>query len=392
MANNVRQPKIPAERDYTPDALSERSHFISQATGADVTALHNSQEIDCYKGNVENIFGFIQIPVGLAGPLLLKGHYATGSFFVPLATTEGTLVASYNRGMKAITQCGGARVEVVKNEIYSSITFLTERPESARSVRTWILNHEADIKKVAEATTKHGRYLRCECTFCGSRLIVNLVYNPADAMGINMITSASYAASKLISQQNGNIQFLLPSALQGDKKATFYNFHHGRGRSVTAEVVLTDQAIAQTLKSTAELMYRGYQAMAETAPLAGSLGFNLHIANGITALALATGQDAAYVGESANGHLVMEKQGDELFVSLYIPSLYVGTVGGGTALPTHKPCLEMMTCKGENSALKLAEIFAGTCLAGEISTIAAISSYQFVSAHDALGRNRPRLR
>jgi hydroxymethylglutaryl-CoA reductase (NADPH) len=383
------QPKIPLEKDFTRQALSRRNKFVSEVTGVDLNALKSGVGIDCYKGNVENIFGFIQIPVGLAGPLILKGQHAKGDFFIPLATTEGTLVASYNRGMKAINQCGGARVEVVKNEIYSSVTFLTDNAESARSLQDWINNNQPNIQKTVEATTKHGKYIRSECTLYGTRLLVNFVYDPANAMGINMITSASFSVSAMISQQNNNIDFFLPSAFQGDKKATYYSFHRGRGRSVMAEVVISDEVLKKTLKSSAESIYCYYRNNIETAHLVGGYGFNMHIANGITALALATGQDPAYVGESANGHLIVEGQGDGLLFSVQIPSLYIGTVGGGTGLPTYKPCLEMLGCTGKDSALKLAEIFAGTCLAGEISVLSAIACHNFVEAHDTLGRNRP---
>ena len=187
----------------------------------------------------------------------------------------------------------------------------------------------------------------------------------------------------------GGSAFYLPSALQGDKKSTSYGFHRGRGRTATAQVLLSAGAIETVLHCTAETMLRYHRNNVETAQLSGGLGFNMHIANGITALGLATGQDVAYVAESANGQLVIEPLDGGLLLSLTIPSLYVGTVGGGTGLPTHLPCLEMMGCRGPGSALKLAEIFAGTCLAGEISVLAAIAGGRFVQAHDKLGRNRP---
>lgn len=381
-------PRIPSGQDYTFDALRKRNDFASQMTESDLSSLQRDEDVACYKGNVENIFGFIQIPLGLAGPLRLLGNYAQGDFLIPLATTEGSLVASYNRGMKAISRCGGASVKVTKNEIFSCAIFLTENPDAARALQDWIAANPSIVQQEAQATTKHGRYIRCECMQYGSRLVVNYVYDPADAMGINMITNASYAASKRISEKNGEIEFLLPAAFQGDKKATYYGFHHGRGRSVSAEVTLSAEVIETHLKSSADSMYRYYQNNIETAHLVGGYGFNMHIANGVTALGLATGQDPAYVGESANGHLIVEKQADGLLFTLNIPSLYLGTVGGGTSLPSHRPCLEMLGCTGKNAALKLAEIFAGTCLAGEISVIAAIASQQFVSAHNAFGRNK----
>ena len=384
-------PRISADDDFTDEALSQRNIFASNSTGANLDPLLQANEVGTYRGNVENIFGFIKIPLGLAGPLKLDGQHAQGDFLIPLATTEGSLVASYNRGMKAITQSGGATVSLTKNEIHASVTFMTDSPKSASALRNWIVTNDLKIKQAAESTTRHGEHLRTDCFIFGSRLLTNFVYDPADAMGINMISSASLTASALISKENGGVQFWLPSALQGDKKATFFNFLRGRGRSVGAHAVIPNKILKDTLKSDAKSILRYHQNNIETAHLTGGFGFNMHIANGITALGLATGQDIAYLGESANGHLIVEEQQDGLLFSLTIPSLYVGTVGGGTALPTHKPCLEMLECSGPGSVLKLAEIFAGTCLAGEISVLAAIASQDFVSAHNLLGRNRPKL-
>ncbi len=382
-------PTLPPGDDYDEEAVSARHAWASETSAADLGALWQGGETNSYRGNIENLFGFIRLPVGMAGPLLLCGTHAKGEFLVPLATTEGTLVASYNRGMRAIRECGGADTAVVRNEIYSTATFVTKGPKAVAQLAAWMDQNRAAIAEVVGTQTNHGHFLRTECIPFGARLVANFFYDPADAMGINMITSATHAVCGMISERHGGLTFFLPSALQGDKKATFYGFHGGRGRSVTAHVLLSAAVIRGTLHSSVEAILRYHRNNIELAQLSGGLGFNMHIANGITALGLATGQDAAYVGESANGQLVLERIGDDLLVSLTIPSLYVGTVGGGTGLPTHRPCLEMLGCLGPGSALKLAEIFAGTCLAGEISVVAAIASDQFVRAHDNLGRNRP---
>lgn len=382
-------PCFPPAEDYQAAAVEARRNWAAKTAIVDLEALHADEETAAYSGNIENLFGFVRLPVGLAGPLRLHGQLAQGSFLVPLATTEGTLVASYNRGMRAIRESGGAKTAVVRNEIFSTATFVTSGPEAVADLAAWLKANQTVLAGIVAGQTDHGRLLRTECVPFGTRLIVNFVYDPADAMGINMVTSASHAVCREVSGQHGGITFYLPSALQGDKKATSYSFHRGRGRTATAQVLLTAGAIDKTLHSSAEAMLRYHRNNIETAQLAGGLGFNMHIANGITALGLATGQDAAYVAESANGQLVVEPLRGGLLLSLTIPSLYVGTVGGGTGLPTHKPCLEMMGCQGPGSALKLAEIFAGTCLAGEISVLAAIAGGRFVQAHDRLGRNRP---
>jgi hydroxymethylglutaryl-CoA reductase (NADPH) len=375
--------------DVTPEAVRARHAFAGRFTGADLRALAIDADPGAYAGNVERLFGAIQLPLGLAGPLRLNGEHARGEFLVPLATTEGTLVASYNRGMKAIAECGGARVRVTKNEIYSSFTLVAGSAAAVEALRDWIEAHQPLIAQTVAGVTRHGTYLRSECTPWGFRLVVNLVYDPAEAMGINMITDASFAVAGLLAGRHPGTDVHFPSAFQADKKATFYGFHRGRGRSVTADVTISAAVLEGTLRSSADAILRYHLNNVDTARVLGGQGFNMHVANGVTALALATGQDPAYVGESANANLIVEAAAGGLYFSLGIPSLYVGTVGGGTGLPTARPCLQMLGCSGKGSALKLAEIFAGTCLAGEISVLAAIASKRFVAAHNRLGRNRP---
>jgi len=378
----------PAEA-YSDKAVDQRHAWVENRTGCDLAALRHPGEAEAHRGNIENHFGYVRLPVGIAGPMLLRGEQAKGAFLVPLATTEGTLVASYNRGMKAITESGGAETQVYKNEIHSNATFETGTPKAADALAAWIKSQYAVLADRVKESTSHGRLLRTEFIAAGSRLIVNFIYDPADAMGINMVTHTSHALCGFIAEHHGGMRFHFPSALQGDKKATYYNFHRGRGRSVTARVVLTGVVIRDLLHTSPELILDYYRNNLEIGHLTGGLGFNMHIANGITALGLATGQDVAYVGESANGMTVVEANGDGLLIVVTIPSLYIGTVGGGTRLPTNLPCLKMLGCDVPGSALKLAEIFAGTCLAGEISVLAAIASDQFVRAHNKLGRNPP---
>ena len=382
-------PSFPPDDEYSNAATAARHEWAAKISGADLGALEPGGEGDLYRGNIENLFAFIRLPVGLAGPLKLRGQHAEGEFLVPMATTEGTLVASFNRGMKAIRESGGAETAVLQNEIYSTATFVTQGPKPVAELAAWFERNQGAIAEAVAKETSHGSFLRSEQIPFGTRLIVNFVYDPADAMGINMITSATHGVCTMVAAQHGGLEFYLPSALQGDKKTTAYGFHRGRGRSASAQIQLRGDVIASLLHSSAEAMLRYHRNNIDAAQLSGGHGFNMQIANGITALGLATGQDVAYVAESANGQLVIEPMGDDLLFSLTIPSLYVGTVGGGTGLPTHRPLLEMMGCVGPGSALKLAEIFAATCLAGEISVLAAIASNQFVQAHDKLGRNRP---
>jgi|APSaa5957512535_1039671.scaffolds.fasta_scaffold03733_7 hydroxymethylglutaryl-CoA reductase (NADPH) len=382
-------PRITPKDEHTDSAIEQRHAWVSEESHCDLSALRHPGEADAYSGNIENHFGYVRLPMGIAGPMLLRGQHAKGEFLVPMVTTEGTLVASYNRGMKAITLSGGAEAEVYQNEIHSNATFETADPGAVQALHSWMESNQPAIAGIVADNTQHGRLLRCEYTHLGSRLIVNFVYDPADAMGINMITHVSHAICTMISDHHDGLVFHFPSSIQGDKKATYYNFNKGRGRSVRTRLLLRADVIKDLLHSSSQMMLRYYRNNLEIGHLTGGIGFNMHIANGITALGLATGQDVAYVGESANGLTSIEEHGDDLLFEVTIPSLYVGTVGGGARLPTHLPCLEMLGCTGPGSALKLAEIFAATCLAGEISVLAAIASDQFVRAHNRLGRNRP---
>ena len=347
----------PAE-EYSDAAIDGRRAWAETQVTNDLSALNHPGEAEAYRGNIENHFGYVRLPIGLAGPMLLRGRHAVGEFLVPMVTTEGTLVASYNRGMKAITQSGGAETEVYQNEIHSNATFVTANPEAATALQAWIEANQAALHELVAQTTRHGKLLRCEYIQLGARLVINYVYDPADAMGINMITHVSHAICGFISDHHGGLIFHFPSALQGDKKATNYNFSRGRGRSVRAQLLLPQQVIEGLLHTSSEMILAYYRNNLELGHLTGGIGFNMHIANGITALGLATGQDVAYVGESANGLTAIEEQGKGLLISTTIPSLYVGTVGGGTRLPTHLPCLEMLGCGEPGSALKLAESMA----------------------------------
>jgi hydroxymethylglutaryl-CoA reductase (NADPH) len=383
------QPDPTDDGILSAQAIRQRRERAAKVSGLDLEILAADDGAEIYEGNIENMIGAVSLPVGIAGPLLLKGEHASGEMLVPLATTEGTLVASYNRGMRAIRESGGAVTQVIHNEIYSSATFLTDGPAAADELAEWLADQQDAIRDLVAGLTQHGRFLRSDAISFGSRLVVNLVYDPADAMGINMITSCSYAVCHWLADQHSGLRFFMPTALQGDKKSTSYGYRNGRGRSAQAHVRLPAAVIRDTLHSSSKAILAYHRNNIETAQLTGGLGFNMHVANGVTALGLATGQDVAYVAESANAQLILEPAGEDLLVSLEIPSLYIGTVGGGTGLPHHRSCLAMMGCTGPGSALRLAEIFAGACLAGEISVLAAIASDQFVHAHDTMGRNRP---
>lgn len=387
--------RIPRNRadDYAEAIVRERRDWAGKQAKADLSALGGGwADPRLFRGNIENMIGTVQIPVGLAGPFAIKGEAIEAPVFVPLATTEGALVASYSRGMKAISASGGARTRVVSAALTSGVSFLFDDQSAAHAFAAWLGRQETELRRLAEATTRHGRLLAVEPRALGRRVLVNFVYDTADALGINMATAASAAASDWIMQaaQPRPKSCNLPGGLQGEKWANALDFIRGRGRRVAADAVITRDVLNAQLHAEASAMQDAWLTMTLAKTQAAGLGMSFHAANGATALMLATGQDLAYVAAFSAIALMEARQNGDLYLSIDIPTLGVGTVGGGTGLPGPSACLAIMGCAGAGRANRLAEIIAATCLAGEASTVAAIVSGEFLAAHESLGRNRPR--
>ncbi len=384
--------KIPKKRDndYSSEAINARLRFLSKHAGTKLNYLGRS-EIDpgLTQGNIENIIGFSQVPVGLIGPLKINGEHAKGNFFIPMSTTEGALISSYNRGARTVSLSGGVNVVVSKDSIQRAPYFVLENVFKAKEFVGWLSNNFERIKKVAQSTTSHGKLLGYETFVQGKIVYVRFSYATGDAMGMNMVTKATQEACKFIGQQFPLKGFAIESNMAVDKKPAYINSILGRGKTVTAEVLFKKRIISRFLHTTAKKIDQAYHRQAAGAQMAGALGSNGHVANGVAAMFLACGQDMANVSESCVGHIYTEVIKDDLYVSLQIPSLIVGTIGGGVSLPTQRECLEILGCYGEGKVQKFAEIVAATVLAGEISLAAAIVAGDFVTAHEQLGRNRP---
>ncbi|MDM7859832.1 hydroxymethylglutaryl-CoA reductase [Alteromonas sp. ASW11-36] len=345
-----------------------------------------------FEGNIENFIGTAQVPVGLAGPLLVKGAHADGEFYVPLATTEGTLVASYSRGMKLINGCGGVKVTVMDSAMQRAPVFVFNDAAEAKTFLEWLMapEQQAMIKNHAENTDPFVKFKHIDPYTANKFVFVRFNFATGDAAGQNMVGQATYAACNWIISAYPKIEnFYLESNMATDKKASQINTMHTRGKRVTAEVTLKKSVLQEVMHVDPEQIDYHARVASIGSFLAGVNNNGLHAANGIAALFIATGQDAANVAESSTGILYSEITPDgDLYLSLTLPSLIVATYGGGTGLPTQQECLKMMGCTGENSAMKFAEIVAGTALAGEISLASAISSLDWVSSHEQYGRNR----
>jgi hydroxymethylglutaryl-CoA reductase (NADPH) len=375
-------------------AAEARRQYLEKAVGVRLENIGKTIiDLNTVVGrNIENIIGAVQIPVGVAGPLLVKGDYANGYFYIPLATTEGALVASVNRGAKFITESGGARVKVLKDGMARAPLFRLPSLIDAVEFVEWVTQHFDELKKAAESTTRHGRLKEVQPFIVGNYVWLRLVFSTGDAMGMNMATIASDAVAKYVQQHFPKARLV---ALSGnmcvDKKANAVNFLLGRGKTVVAEAVVKREVL-ERLGITAEDVHEvNVRKNLIGSALAHSYGFNAHFANIVAAIFIATGQDVAQVVESSMGITSTEPRDDGLYVSVFLPSLEVGTVGGGTGLPTQREALALLGVAGSGNppgtnALKFAEIIAAAVLAGELNLLIALARNELASAHQRLGR------
>jgi len=329
------------------------------------------------------MIGVAQIPMGIAGPLKIKPIGGKGSFesFVPLATTEGALVASVNRGCKAITLSGGASVLVEKIGATRGPVFKTKGLAESYRFSHWLITHMADLRKASRKTSSHIRLLRADPTIVGNRVFVRFAFDTGKAMGMNMVTIATGEITALLQKKTGVRCLSLSGNFCVDKKASWQNFILGRGKKINAEVVLTKKVLKEVLKTSAQEFFEVWlsKCMVGSA-VSGTMGGNAHFANVVAAIFLATGQDPAHVVEGSLGVTTAEVVGEGLRVGVYLPDVMVGTVGGGTGLATQKEALSLI--KKEN----LSYVIGGAVLAGEISLLASLSQGSLVDAHKRLGR------
>ena len=384
-------PRDPLD-DYTAAMAERRRGFVRERTGAELAQVGRfSCDPATLPGNIENFIGAAQVPIGLAGPLRMRGEHANGDFYVPLATTEGTLVASYNRGMRLLAECGGVKATVVEQSMQRSPAFFFDDALAARGFGHWVEDHLAEIRSAAEATTRVGRLINIHQYAVGPLRHLRFNYTTGDAAGQNMTGKATLAACEWIAANHpGGARFLLSGNMDTDKKHSQLNMLATRGRRVVAEAVIRKEALARIMGVDTAEAFAMRQASNTGAFLAGSSNNGSHAANGLAALFIAAGQDVANVAESHAGVVYNQLlPGGDYYWSITLTSLIVGTYGGGTGLATQRECLEMMDCYGTGKADKFAEICAGVVLAGETSLSAAVIHGDWVSSHDRYGRNRP---
>ena len=386
--------RIPRDRanDYTHQMAATRREFVCEHTGVELSHVAQySFDPSILPGNIEQFIGVAQVPMGLAGPLRVNGEHAQGDFYVPLATSEGSLVASYNRGMRLLAECGGVKSTVVEESMQRAPVFILSDALEAREFGQWVVENFEKLKEAAEATTHSGHLINIGQYQVGPLRYLRFNYTTGDAAGQNMTGKATFAACEWVKKNYPReLKYILSGGIDTDKKHSHINMLLTRGKRVVAEAVIRKDLFKSLMGVDTKELFWSRQVQTAGAFLAGSSSIAGHAANGLTALFIATGQDVANIAESqaAISYSQLLDNGD-YYWSITLTSLIVATYGGGTGLATQKECLEMLGCYGNGKANKFAEICAAVVLAGETSLAGAVLNGDWVQAHENLGRNRP---
>ncbi|MDK2463539.1 MAG: hydroxymethylglutaryl-CoA reductase (NADPH) [Candidatus Korarchaeota archaeon] len=396
LSGEIRLRNLDSELGDSNAAADVRLAFLERLTGVDLGPLRRAR-LDFNKlvgWNIENPIGEVSVPVGVVGPLTVEGDYARGTFYPLLATTEGALVASVNRGATTITMAGGAKTKVLRDGMARAPAFVTPNATRAAELAEWAVQNSDQLAEWVREVTRHGRLKQVQPLQAGRTVFLRLVFETGDAMGMNMVTLSADRIVRGISELFPDID---PVALSGnvcsDKKAAAVNWITGRGKTVVAEAFIPSELLHKRLKTTPErLVEVSWRKNQLGSSVAGTLGgFNANVANVVAAMFIAYGQDPAQVVESSTGITTVERWEDGVYVSLTLPSLEVGTVGGGTRLPYARAALESLGCAGGgdppgSNARKFAEIVAATALAGELSLLASLAEGSLARSHAKLGR------
>lgn len=388
-------PAVPGRSLVTPAAKQMRLDYV-RALGFSLEqiASHALPMADV-QHNIESFVGTTEIPLGLIGPILFRDGEQEEMVYGVAGTLEGALVASMNRGAKAISMSGGFRAEVVHQRMVRAPMFLFHQLQEAEQFKHWTEHHFSAIKKEAEKHSNHAQLLDIHCVLTGKAVHTKFAYRTGDASGQNMTTTCTwYAMLWMVDRfQEGTgitVQhYVIEGNAASDKKISAYATQQGRGVHVTAECYLEEDVIRKVLRTTSDAIVSCYHPSVAVARIDGMHGYNINVANAIAAIFAATGQDLASIHESSAGILNVEKTANGLYLSLNLPSLVIGTVGGGTHLPKQKEALQLMDCYGNGKIHRFAKLIAGFALGLEISTYAAIVSGEFAKAHEKLGRNKP---
>lgn len=386
--------KFPNGSDCTLKAISKRWQHLAKDNNDNTehnTSLYAGEDLNVYASNIENCIGTIKVPVGIAGPIRVRGTYAQGDFLLPMATTEAALVASYHRGSVLISKAGGCSAMLMAEGVTRSPAFAFNSIANLAVFSHWVLLNKDNLSETAKQTSNYCRLIDIRIAAEGNHLYLLCDFTTGDAAGQNMVTIATQAICEYIIA-NTPVQpdyWFVEANCSGDKKSTAQSFNSVRGKKVSVEVNISEKLVKRFLHTTPQRMVDCWRMSALGGVMSGTMGVQGHYANSLAAMFIACGQDAACVAEAAVGITRFEICADgSLYCAVTLPNLIVGTVGGGTKLPSQKACLEMMDLPKENQARAFAEICASAALAGEISIIGSLAAGDFTFAHKSLARDR----
>lgn len=390
LAGEMKLYQIDKYTETATEALDIRREFIEKYSDCKLDQISNytlDMEL-AFAKNIENPIGTIQVPIGVAGPVTINGEHAKDDFFIPLATSEGALLASVNRGCSAITAAGGVNARVIGDKMTRAPVIKTESVVEAVKVKQWFENKFDELKEIAESTTNHGKLIKIDpIIIVGNYVYPRFCYSTGDSMGMNMVTIATEKVLEKLYEDLGVHAIALSGNLCVDKKPAAINVVEGRGKTVVADILIPEAIVRTKLKTTAKAIEEVNTAKNLIgSAAAGSMAYNAHFANMIGALFLATGQDAAHVVEGSLGITTAEDRDGDLYFSVNMPDLPIATIGGGTRLETANEGLQILGCAGSGNVNKFAEIVISTVLAGELSLVGALAAGHLAKAHQELGR------
>lgn len=374
-------------RDFKNAA--DRRLFLEKELKVNLSAISqaNFAENDLTGRNIENLIGATQIPLGIAGPLTIHYPLTTTHYYLPLATTEGALVASISRGCKAISSASGAIVALNNVGITRGPVFKTKNITHSHDTQRLINKNFTKLQSVARKTSNHLNLTKIDVNFVGKNLYCRMYFDSTDAMGMNMATFAADQVCQAIEKLTGATLISLAGNYDTDKKPSWLNFINGRGKQVWAEITINEQIVKELLKTTPEKIVQIVHTKQHLGSImSGSIGFNAHFANIIAAIFLATGQDPAHIVEGSIGITTAEVEPNgNLYFSVHLPALIIGTVGGGTSLPSQKEALKIL---GIKDAVEFAKVIGAAVLAGELSLTASLAEGTLAKAHRNLARGK----
>lgn len=388
---------LPGRDADTAEAQRARLDFLNSRAGANLDGVaRTTLQPESLANNIEAFVGTVEVPVGVVGPLLLHDTSGPDEIYVPFATTEGALVASANRGAKAISLSGGAFARNLGQRVMRTPSFEFYCMTDAVRFVTWVLAHVEELREQVSGASRHARLLSIDPELFGRRLHLHFVYQCGDAAGQNMVTACTDRALKWLAVEAASTlnmrirNFWVEAGLSNDKRASTRSFVQGRGVRVSVEATLKADVVRRVLKQEPKQLVATYHYWCTGIQAAGNLGSGLNVANTLAAIFTATGQDIACVHESsvATFYVALEDNHD-VYISLTLPGLMVGTVGGGTGLPQQRECLALMGCAGAGKIGRFAQIVAAAAMSLDLSLLAAISVGHFAQAHQRMGRNRP---